>query len=116
MSAERAHGPLQILDIEPALLHACVILRTSIERDMENLERLIVAPSEQTRPDGFGSKRAFLSLGLKVILWPIGLYRHPSTKTGRFRPYLNQFSSGLEGGQFMKSFVGWCTFKFWDNY
>ena len=65
MSAERAHGPLQILDIEPALLHACVILRTSIERDMENLERLIVAPFVQTRFDGFSSKTAFLSLGLK---------------------------------------------------
>ena len=52
----------------------------------------------------------------KVESWPIGLYRHPPTKTGRSRPYLNQFSSGLEGGQFMKPFVGWYTFKLWDRY
>ena len=45
-------------------------------------------------------------LFFKVILWPIGLYRHPPTKTGRSRPYPNQFSSGLEGGQFMKPFIG----------
>ena len=31
--------------------------------------------------------------------------------TGRSRPYPNQFSSGLEGGQFMKPFVGWYTFR-----
>jgi len=65
MSAERAHCSLQTLDMAPALLHACVILRTSIERDMRNLERLIVAPFVQTRFDGFSSKTAFLSLGLK---------------------------------------------------
>jgi hypothetical protein len=84
MSAERAHGPLQILDIEPALLHACVILRTSIERDMRNLERLVVAPSEQMRPDGFGSKTAFLSLGLKFrvssrmlcLLWVTSIWQN----------------------------------------
>ena len=53
---------------------------------------------------------------VKVDSWPIGLYRHPFTKTGRSRPYLNQFSSGLEGGQFMKPSVGWYTFKLWDRY
>ncbi len=52
---------------------------------------------------------------VKVISWPIGLYRHPPTKTGRSRPYPNRFSSGLEGGQFMKPFFGWYTFKFWDR-
>ena len=63
------------LDIAPALLHACVILRTSIERDMRNLERLIVAPFVQTRFDGFSSKTAFLSLGLKLcLLWVTSIW------------------------------------------
>ena len=53
---------------------------------------------------------------VKVDSWVIRPYRHPSTKTGRSRPYPNQFSSGLEGGQFMKPFVGWYTFKLWDRY
>ena len=33
----------------------------------------------------------------------------PPTKTGRSRRYPNQFSSGLEDGQFMKPFAGWYT-------
>ena len=53
-------------------------------------------------------------MGLKVESWVIRPYRHPSTTTGRSRPYLNQFSSGLEGRQFMKPFVGWYTLKLWD--
>ena len=53
---------------------------------------------------------------LKVESWPIGLYRHPPTKTGRSRRYSKRFSSGLEGGQFMKPFVGWYTFMLWDRY
>ena len=45
---------------------ACVChFENTIERDMRNLERLIVAAFVQTRFDGFSSKTAFLSLGLK---------------------------------------------------
>ena len=53
---------------------------------------------------------------LKVDSWVIRPYRHPSTKTGRSRRYPNRFSSGLEGGQFMKLFVGWYPFKLWNKY
>ena len=53
---------------------------------------------------------------IKVDSWVIRPYRHPSTKTGRSRRYPNRFSSGLEGGQFMKLFVGWYPFKLWNKY
>ena len=43
------------------------------------------------------AQKARRGVVIKVDSWPIGLYRHPPTKIGRSRSYLNRFSSGLEG-------------------
>ena len=64
MIAERAHGYCNI-GYRTGFIACVCHFENTIERDMRNLERLVVAPSEQTRPDVFGSKTAFLSLGLK---------------------------------------------------
>ena len=73
----------------------------------------------------FSSGKAILTRKVELLLYQIikirlfrGLLAYidtPPTKTGRSRRYPNQFSSGLEGGQFMKPFVGWYTFKLWDT-
>ena len=83
MIAERAHGYCNI-GYRTGFIACVCHFENTIERDMRNLERFIVAPFVQTRPDGFSIKTALLSrtfkfrvsLSVLCLLWVTGIWHN----------------------------------------